>query len=131
MVAVVLQYNSGVRGQGSAASSSQRPNRISTWTRNGTKASSQSAIGGDSMDNRLAGELPGQLVGGLQRDLRPPFALLANTVLEGNMRVDAVNRRSLSGHQRLHPNPWDPNSPEWLFLYIPTPGSSSERGCDR
>ena len=51
MVAVVLQYNSVSAGRGSAASSSQRPNRISTWTRNGTKASSQSAIGGDSMDN--------------------------------------------------------------------------------
>ena len=49
---MVVQYSDWhPAGSGSAIKSSQRPNRTSTCTRNGTNASSQSAIGGDSIDS--------------------------------------------------------------------------------
>ena len=49
MVAAVVQYISVSAGEAVAIRSSQRPNRTRTWIRNGTNASSQSAIGGDSI----------------------------------------------------------------------------------
>ena len=52
-MAVVTQYSSGSAGSGSSMISCQRPKRISTCSRIGTKPSSQSAIGGTSTAQQL------------------------------------------------------------------------------
>ena len=91
----------------------QLSERISTWTHNGTKASSQSAIGGSSMRQQLAGRAA------RTARQRPSSATIALrvinllTVLKGQY---AGRTQSIVGHyrviNRICLDPWDPELAE-------------------